>query len=118
MFLLILSKSTLRHTQTLDTQTRNTIIRQSDARKLTLKENSWESWSDTRHGQTVSYRVSNIALDVLQVDNSLARNTINYSGVSRGKAYVRFAINEATGDIFHMDSPVFIESKISIKLAD
>ena len=86
--------------------------------ELTLKENSWEFRSELRpDGQTVSHRVSNMALDALQVEDSFARNTPNNSGVYRGKAYVRFAMDEATGDIFHMHPPVFIESN-PIKLAD
>ena len=106
-----------------DPPTKNTFIRQSDARKLRLKENSWEYGYETHNGKktgkkTVSYRESEMDLDVLHVEDSNARNTINKSGVYRGKARVRFFMDEATGEIFHMDPVNFTRDKIAIKLAD
>ena len=94
---------------------RNTIIRQSDVAQLS--SNSVKTQTRTVKGRTVSYWQTNDPLPVLQVDNSLMRNTLDNSGVRRGRAIVRFAVDEQTGEIFHMDPPVFIQAE-AIKLSD
>ena len=94
---------------------RNTIIRQSDVAELS--SNSVKTRTATVDGRTVSYWQTSDPLPVLQVDNSLLRNSLDNSGVRRGRAIVRFAIDEQTGDIFHMDPPVFIQAE-AIKLLD
>ena len=60
---------------------------------------------------------TNDGLAVLQVDNALLRNSVDNSGVRRGRAILRFSVDEQTGDIFHMNPPVFIQAEV-IKLSD
>ena len=99
----------------IDDVSRNTIIRQSDVAELS--SNSVKTQTRTVNGRTVSYWQTNDPLPVLQVDNSLMRNSLDNSGVRRGRAILRFAVDEQTGDIFHMDPPVFIQAE-AIKLSD
>ena len=94
---------------------RNTIIRQSDVAQLS--RNSVKTRTKTVNGRTVSYWQTSEPLPVLQVDNSLLRNSVDNSGVRRGQAILRFAIDEQAGDIFHMDPPVFIQAE-AIRLSD
>ena len=82
-----------------------------------LSGNSVKTRTRTVGGRTVSDWQTSDPLAVLQVDNALLRNSVDNSGVRRGRAILRFSVDEQTGDIFHMNPPVFIQAE-AIKLSD